>query len=109
MDNDIEIDYSKEKIAKLVESLCTDLVANPPLEGCMQLEDYLDAWQYARLWDKNEHLALLAFAEMINRTQDPMNAFTHAMLSWMDDARAVIREAAEEEMPDTTNSTRCVH
>ena len=103
------IDYSRERIAELVQTLCDDLVEHPPLEGCMQLEDYLDTWRYARLWSTNQHLALLSFAEMIDRTNDPMHSFTCAMLNWMDDARAVIREEAEADLPDNTNSTRSVH
>ena len=104
-----DIDYSKERIAELVDTLCTDLVEHPPLDGCMGLEDYLDTWQYARLWTKSEHIALLAFAELINRTNDPMHSFTVAMLDWLNDTRAAIRDEVEGDMPDTTSSTRCVH
>jgi hypothetical protein len=103
------IDYSEERVTTLVKDLCADLVEHPPLEGCMQLEDYLDTWQYARLWTKHEHLALLTFAEMLNRTNEPMHSFTVAMLNWMDDARAVIREEADAELPDTLDTSRNVH
>ena len=84
-------------------------ITEEELEGCMTAEDYADLWDYARLRTKDELIGLLAFAEMLDRSRDPVSSFASSMLLWLDHAREVIRQTEEAELPGEPGSSRRVH
>ena len=78
------------------------------LDGCMTKEEYGEIWQYARLRNRSEMVGLLAFAEQIDRTTHPLQAFVQSQLMWMTYVREQ-RSDETEELSDEETSSRTVH
>ena len=78
-------DITKEPVEKFAQALKEEFQRHEMLDGGINHLDYLMLWKWIRLHDRQTILSLMAFAEMLGRTSDPLANFSEAMHLWLNE------------------------